>query len=176
MLRLSWDQISWLWQVSWLGLDKGLDATSVGGMSVFPSWGRPSVEHAWNEDIRRWGGAQSGPWLDLCMEGELFSEAVISLWDFFLAHPICNNFMICLGWHWLSAWYRLESSEKRNLSWGIAWISLNCGCLWRTVLFINWCKRAQHAAGSNPPHARGPGYLWKLAEPEGWRCEPERAS
>lgn len=41
--------------------------------------------------------------------------------EIFLAHPICNNYMICLGWHWLSTGCSLEPSEKRSVDWRVAW-------------------------------------------------------
>lgn len=67
--------------------------------------------------------------------------------EIFLAHPICNNFMMCLGWHWLSTGCSLEPCEKRNSDWRIAWISLTydnaCGVLSCLLLDV-----------------RGPSPLW----------------
>lgn len=41
--------------------------------------------------------------------------------EIFLAHSICNNFMICLGWHRLSTGCSLEPSGKRRFHWRTAW-------------------------------------------------------
>lgn len=47
--------------------------------------------------------------------------------EVFLAHPICNNLMICLCWPRVSTWYSLTLPEKRNFNRGAAWIGLTCG-------------------------------------------------
>lgn len=136
-----------------------------GGMRVFPSWGRPSVgQPRMRTVVLSQGLGCICVWKRRC-ELELFLEAVISLWDFFLAHPISTNFMICLSWHWLSIECSLEPSEKFPLKNCLdqpdLWL-----CLWRVVLLITWCKRAQPTMDSTSPKAEGFGYLRKLAKHE----------
>lgn len=168
MLRLSWDQISWFWQVSWLDLEKGLDGTAVWRMSVFPFWGRPSVEHAWHEGIRRWGGTQAGAWLDLCLEGdlwmELFLEAVISHWDFSgssYLQQYCDLSGLALVVNLMQP--RVIWEEKFQLRNCLDQFDLWL-CLWRIALLINWCKRARPTVGSTTPEASDPSHIRKLAK------------
>lgn len=161
----AWEQISRFWQVSWLGLEMGLDGTAVEEWECF----LPEEDLLWAMPRMRTVVLSQGlgcicVWKRRC-ELELFLEAVISLWDFFLAHPISTNFMICLSWHWLSIECSLEPSEKFPLKNCLdqpdLWL-----CLWRVVLLITWCKRAQPTMDSTSPKAEGFGYLRKLAKHE----------
>jgi hypothetical protein len=138
------EQISCFWRVRWLGLEMGLDGTAVEEWECF----LPEEDLLWAMPKMRTAGGEvhsvRGLAAFVYRRGGMSWSYFWRLWfhvEIFLAHPIRNNFMTCLGWHWLSIVCSLEPSEKFQLKNCLnqpdSWL-----CLWRVVL-LTWGKRAQ---------------------------------
>lgn len=146
-----------VWPVSWLGLEMGLDGSAVGGMRVFPSWGRP----VWAMPRMRTAGGEVVPsqglgcfcvWRRRC-ELKLFLEAVISLWDF-------------SGSFYLQQFYDLS-----GLALTVNWMQSRA--IWEEKVPLKNCLTHGYACGGlswllldGSLEAEGPSYIRMLAKHE----------